>query len=76
MAKVTKKKKLGIGLLIFGVMFLAIFIWAMNSGWVWVDSCLDMGGCWDQIDHICRRDESNAQALCDRSKSLPSASSH
>mgnify|MGYP001616889307 CR=1 FL=1 len=31
-----------------------------------VDACLDKGGCWDSVDRVCRRDEPNAQELCDR----------
>lgn len=31
-----------------------------------IDSCLDRGGCWDHISNVCRRDEPNAQALCNR----------
>ena len=31
------------------------------------DRCMDYGGCWDKIEKICRRDEPNAQELCDRS---------
>jgi|GEM_PF-2145422 len=31
-----------------------------------VDSCLDSGGCWDYQANVCRKDEPNAQALCDR----------
>lgn len=33
-----------------------------------VDSCLDHGGCWDYQDKMCRKDETNAQELCDRAK--------
>ena len=32
-----------------------------------IDNCLDGGGCWDERDQVCRKTESNAQALCDRS---------
>lgn len=31
-----------------------------------IDSCLDLGGCWDYADEVCRRTEANAQDLCDR----------
>lgn len=31
------------------------------------DSCQDLGGCWDEIDKVCRKTEENAQALCRRS---------
>lgn len=33
-----------------------------------IDSCLDLGGCWDGIDNVCRDKEPNAQELCDRPK--------
>jgi hypothetical protein len=33
-----------------------------------VDFCLDGGGCWDRTDGLCRKDEVNAQELCDRSR--------
>jgi hypothetical protein len=32
-----------------------------------VDSCLDSGGCWDYSAKVCRKEESNAQQLCDQS---------
>lgn len=32
------------------------------------DACLDDGGCWDSVDNMCRKNEPNAQALCNRSK--------
>ena len=38
----------------------------INTEWSRRDSCLDFSGCWDSIDHVCRRDEKNAQELCDR----------
>ena len=31
-----------------------------------IDACLDHGGCWDYVDKVCRKDENNAQALCNR----------
>lgn len=31
-----------------------------------VDSCLDAGGCWDDVDKICRSVEPDAQTQCDR----------
>lgn len=31
------------------------------------DSCLDGGGCWDSVAETCRKDEPNAQLLCNRS---------
>jgi hypothetical protein len=33
-----------------------------------IDECLDHGGCWDYAENICRKDEPDAQQLCDRSK--------
>ncbi len=33
-----------------------------------IDRCLDGGGCWDYQDRICRKNEMNAQELCDRAK--------
>ncbi len=33
-----------------------------------IDHCLDRGGCWDYQDRVCRKDEPDAQCLCDRSK--------
>jgi hypothetical protein len=30
------------------------------------DACLDSGGCWDKVDSVCRKHESNAQELCSR----------
>ena len=32
-----------------------------------IDSCLDLGGCWDYARRICRHSEPNAQDLCDGS---------
>jgi hypothetical protein len=32
------------------------------------DACLDSGGCWGSVDNVCRKNELNAQQLCDRSK--------
>lgn len=32
------------------------------------DACLDGGGCWDSVDNMCRKDEPNAQELCNRGK--------
>jgi len=33
-----------------------------------IDSCLDRGGCWDYRYNICRKEEPDAQALCDTSR--------
>jgi hypothetical protein len=33
-----------------------------------IDSCLDSGGCYDYSAKVCRKDEPNAQQLCDQSK--------
>lgn len=33
------------------------------------DSCMDSGGCWDSVDGTCRKNEPNAQELCDRANS-------
>jgi hypothetical protein len=30
------------------------------------DVCLDLGGCWDYTDKVCRKDEPDAQSLCSR----------
>lgn len=30
-----------------------------------IDSCLDMGGCWDPKAQMCRKDEPDAQELCE-----------
>lgn len=48
-----------------------IFLWTslgFSVHYLSIDRCLDNGGCWDSIDETCRKDEPNAQALCDRSK--------
>jgi len=36
------------------------------SDFMKVDGCLDSGGCWDYQDKVCRKEEPNAQQLCDR----------
>ena len=33
-----------------------------------VDFCLDRGGCWDYTDKVCRKDEPNANNLCNRDR--------
>ena len=33
-----------------------------------IDRCFDMSGCWDAKDRVCRKEEPNAQALCNRVK--------
>ena len=42
--------------------------WAhdFNPDYGLIDRCLDGGGCWDYQDRICRKNEINAQELCDR----------
>ena len=44
-----------------------------NIHFLWIDGCLDFGGCWDDVDKVCRKHEANAQALCDRSRPYRSA---
>lgn len=55
-------------LIIFGVMAVPIaigfYFYAIDP----VDSCMDHGGCWDATDKICRKNEPNAQELCDRNR--------
>jgi hypothetical protein len=46
---------------IIGIIYLFFFSDFMN-----IDGCLDSGGCWDYQDKVCRKEESNAQQLCDR----------
>jgi len=29
-------------------------------------NCVSDGGCWDEVDGVCRMKEPNAQTLCDR----------
>lgn len=45
---------------------IATGIWM--KGCLTIDSCLDSGGCWDEIGKTCRKDEPNAQELCDRNR--------
>jgi hypothetical protein len=46
----------------------AFLFWAhdFNTDYYSIDRCLDNGGCWDLQDRICRKNEFNAQELCDR----------
>jgi len=44
------------------VIFLLLLLYPIDD----VDRCLDQGGCWDETDGVCRKDEPNAQMLCDR----------
>ena len=30
------------------------------------DDCIKLGGCWDKLEKTCRRNEPNAQELCNR----------
>lgn len=60
------EKRLAFALLVVvavGIAFFAI----RNSEFLEIDTCLDSGGCWDYDAKVCRRDEANAQHLCDRS---------
>lgn len=55
-------------------MLLAMFVLGFSSSvyflvffdFMKADVCLDSGGCWDYQDRVCRKDEHNAQELCDR----------
>jgi hypothetical protein len=66
------KTLVGISAVVLSPLLLyAFFIW---SAWDYspyafqADSCLDHGGCWDEMDNVCRDKEPNAQQLCDRAK--------
>lgn len=70
------RKKIRVAAIIgFGIvsLFLAyeFFLWAawdFSPNYSQADGCLDHGGCWDSVDKVCRKEEANAQALCDRAK--------
>lgn len=49
-----------------GAVLSAIAIWFATLPRDPIDRCLDHGGCWDDTDDICRLEEPDAQALCDR----------
>jgi hypothetical protein len=57
----NKKIPLGSILFIFSVTYFLFF-----SDFMKADGCLDSGGCWDYKDNICRKEEPDAQKLCDR----------
>jgi hypothetical protein len=59
---VNKKILLSLG----GATLLALVF--LFKGCLSVDRCLDAGGCWDETDNVCRKDELNAQELCDRNR--------
>jgi hypothetical protein len=54
---------------IAGALFLVgvATVWVRDSESVALDSCLDHGGCWDRISHVCRLNEPDAISLCMRS---------
>lgn len=47
----------------YGVLF---FVHKKDPNFMAIDTCMDHGGCWDSVENVCRKDESNAQELCDR----------
>ena len=53
---------------VFGLMllFVGALFFAIPGCDLDVDTCLDSGGCWDYSAKKCRKEESNAQELCDR----------
>lgn len=56
------------------LIFIILLVFALIATGFWmkgcliVDSCLDSSGCWDEIGKTCRKDEPNAQELCDRNR--------
>lgn len=62
--KVMPLKYLKLGLTLIVIVIAGIFL--RRSFIVQKDSCLDDGGCWDQTDKVCRKNETDAQKLCDR----------
>jgi hypothetical protein len=55
----------------FGISILSIFILIFTLDFIFTDpigDCASGGGCWDDIGKTCRKDEPNAQQLCDRNK--------
>lgn len=61
----TKKNFFIILMLVTAIYFAQSFMESFFA----VDACLDGGGCWDSIAKVCRKDEVNAQELCDSAKS-------
>lgn len=62
----------GVGLILAPFVAYELFLWTawdFSPHYSEGDRCLDSGGCWDKVDNVCRKDEPDAQALCDRSKS-------
>ena len=43
-----------------------LLLTALKFDYMTIDKCLDNGGCWDKVDKVCRKTESNAQELCNR----------
>lgn len=65
----TILKTLAFVILVIGIHEFVLWLsWDRDPMYFQKDGCMDHGGCWDAADQICRRDEPNAQALCDRSK--------
>jgi hypothetical protein len=52
-----------LAILIFALLVSVFILTASNDP---VERCLDHGGCWDYVDKMCRKDEPDAQRLCDR----------
>lgn len=65
----TRNKAALAWLLVSGLLLLAAGLLAYPAVYhfIRVDYCLDAGGCWDEVDEVCRKEEVNAQELCDRS---------
>ncbi|MDD9820512.1 MAG: hypothetical protein OXR07_06500 [Nitrospira sp.] len=63
-----RKKTVLVGLLVSGLFLLAagFLLYPTVHHFIRVDYCLDGGGCWDEVDNVCRMEEINAQELCDR----------
>jgi len=57
----------GLFLLAAGILIPAVHYAPRLIDYMRVDYCLDAGGCWDEVDGVCREEEVNAQELCDRS---------
>lgn len=56
----------GLFLLAAGLLIAAFHYAPRLIDYMRVDYCLDAGGCWDEVDDVCRKEEDNAQQLCDR----------
>lgn len=55
----------------FGISILSIFILVVAFDFIFPDpigDCAEGGGCWDEIGKACRKNEPNAQELCDRNR--------